>query len=268
LADRFQFGEFEFDAGSGELRRLDAGEAEHLPPQPTQLLHLLAESQGAVVTREEIRRQLWPETHVEFDASLHFCVRQIRTALGDSASEPRYVQNVPRRGYRLVPTVTRVGDAHAPVAHASSTRWMLLWIVPIAIVAVATGFFYTTRFAQESPRVRIAIMPFQVPIAESILEDLSAIGGTSVGIVGPTTTSAYAASDDGLRRLAADYRVDYIVNGRSLGTAAQPRMLAELIRVSDGVHVWVRPYEDLADGRRVGREISRHVARVLNLPAD
>jgi TolB-like protein len=114
--------------------------------------------------------------------------------------------------------------------------------------------------------IRIGIMPFQAPIAEWILQDLSAIGGASVGLVGPTTTAAYAGSDANLRRLANDYRLDYIVNGRVLGQAGAPRMLAELIRVSDGVHVWVRPYDDLTDGRRVGREISQDVARVLELP--
>jgi len=109
-------------------------------------------------------------------------------------------------------------------------------------------------------------MPLQAPIAEWILQDLSAIAGDDVGIVGPTTTSAYAGTDVGLRRLAADYGVDYILNGRELSANGPPRLLAELIRVSDGVHVWVRPYEDLSDGRRIGQEISHHVARVLDLP--
>jgi DNA-binding winged helix-turn-helix (wHTH) protein len=237
LADTVRFGEFEFDAGSGELRRHDGGEGQRLPPQPARLLQLLADRGGAIVTREEIRERLWPDTHVDFDASLHFCVRQLRTALGDSGTEPRYVQNVPRRGYRLVPEVIRADARARSVA----------------------------RPMPQTPRVRIAIMPFQSSIAEWVLEDLSTIAGESAAIVGPTTTSAYAGSDLDLRRLAADYGVDYIVNGRELKASGGPRMLAELIRASDGVHVWVRPYEDLSDGRRVGQEISRHVARVLQL---
>ena len=108
-------------------------------------------------------------------------------------------------------------------------------------------------------------MPLQAPIAEWILQDLTAIAGNAVGIVGPATTSAYAGSDVGLRRLAVDYGVDYILNGRDLSANGPPRLLAELIRVSDGVHVWVRPYEDLSDGRSIGQEISREVARVLEL---
>jgi DNA-binding winged helix-turn-helix (wHTH) protein/TolB-like protein len=265
LADTIRFGEFEFDGGTGELRRRDGSEGQRLQPQPARLLLLLADRGGAIVTREEIRQRLWPDTHVDFDASLHFCVRQLRTALGDSGTEPRYVENVPRRGYRLVPEVTRTGEEETPVAsHSRRIPWMRLSIV-ILIAAVSTSSYYAVRLMPETPHVRIAIMPFQSSIAEWILQDLSTVAGDSVGIVGPTTTSAYDGSDAGLKRLAADYGVDYIVNGRELGANGGPRLLAELIRVSDGVHLWVRPYEDLSDGRRVGQEISRHVARVLQL---
>ena len=266
MADTVRFGEFEFDAGSGELRRHDGGEGQRLPPQPARLLQLLADRGGAIVTREEIRERLWPDTHVDFDASLHFCVRQLRTALGDSGTEPRYVQNVPRRGYRLVPEVIRAdARARSVASHPQRTVWMRGSLVLLIAAVVAASSYYAARPMPQTPRVRIAIMPFQSSIAEWVLEDLSSIAGESAAIVGPTTTSAYAGSDLDLRRLAADYGVDYIVNGRELKASGGPRMLAELIRASDGVHVWVRPYEDLSDGRRVGQEISRHVARVLQL---
>jgi DNA-binding winged helix-turn-helix (wHTH) protein/TolB-like protein len=263
--DRYRFGEFEFDAGSGQLRRQDGGEGQRLPPQPARLLHLLAARGGAIVTRDEIRQRLWPDTHVDFDTSLHFCVRQLRLALGDSAAEPRYIENVPRRGYRLVPDVTRVDDAVVAAAARPGVRpWMRIALTIVIVAAIALSSYYV-RPGAGSPRVRLAIMPLQAPIAEWVLQDLSAIGGDSLGIVGPTTTSAYAGSDAGLQRLSADYGVDYILNGRDLSSNGRPRLLAELIRVSDGVHVWVRPYEDLSDGRRIGQEISRHVARVLEL---
>jgi TolB-like protein len=109
-------------------------------------------------------------------------------------------------------------------------------------------------------------MAFEPPVAESALESLSTIAGDTVEIVGPTTTSAYGRSGDDLQRLAADYRIDFVLNGRSLTAGAAPYLLAELIRVSDGAHVWVRPYESLADRRHVGREIGRQVAEALTLP--
>jgi DNA-binding winged helix-turn-helix (wHTH) protein/TolB-like protein len=276
LGDRLRFGKFEFDASSGELHRSEGGDAERLPPQPARLLRLLAERRGAIVTREEIRQQLWPETHVDFDTSLHFCVRQLRVALGDSGGEPRYVQNLPRRGYRLIPEVTRVGDLEPPVVlsavatpstsptTAVSRRWMRV-AFPL-IVAAAVGAFALWQSGRTPPPVRIAIMPFKASIADWILEDLATIAGDSVGVIGPTTTAAYAGTDTDLRRLAADYRIDYIINARDVASNGSPALLAELIRASDGAHVWVRPYVDLTDGRRLGREISQNVARVLQLP--
>jgi DNA-binding winged helix-turn-helix (wHTH) protein/TolB-like protein len=266
LADRFRFGEFEFNVASGELRKSGAGEAERLPPQPARLLQLLVERSGAIVTREEIRERLWGDTHVDFDTSLHFCVRQLRVALGDSGVEPRYVLNVPRRGYRLVPAVTRVGDDHVPVVPpAAARRWTSVAIV--LLVAVVVGALFVSQSNRETPRVRIAIMPFEASIAEWIVAELATLGGDSVGVVGPTTTAVYGRSDVDFRRLAADYRIDYIVNARDVGTDRGPGLLAELIRVSDGAHVWVRPYHDLSDGHRLGREISNNVARVLKLHA-
>lgn len=262
MTDRYRFGEFEFDAGSHELRRADGGDVQRLAPQPAQLLQLLAERGGAVVTREEIRQRLWPETHVDFDASLHFCVRQVRAALGDSANEPRYIQNVPRRGYRLMPAVN---------VAVPSIGWRLRWAVAALAIALAAAgavkYYDTLRADSDDPTIRIAIMPFESRIAEQILQNLSAVGGADVGLVGPTTTAAYAQGDAGVQRLTADYRLDYVINARPISPDGKRRVLAELIRVSDGVHVWVQPYADLSDGERIGQEISANVTRVLKLGA-
>jgi TolB-like protein len=136
----------------------------------------------------------------------------------------------------------------------------------LALAAVsAASYLWGAGGAESRPPVRIAIMPFESAIAEHILQNLSADAGDAVALVGPTTTAAYAGSDTALRQLAADYQVDYVINARPLGPGGRARVLAELIRVSDGAHVWVRPYDDLSDGSLVGADISQHVARVLRL---
>ena len=90
----------EFDVASGELRR--GGTITRLEPQPASVLALLAGRAGDVVTHEEIRRGIWgDDTHVNFQDSMHYCVRQIRAALGDRARDPRFIETIPRRGYRL-----------------------------------------------------------------------------------------------------------------------------------------------------------------------
>ena len=96
-----RFGPFELDVRSGELRR--NGTTVRLQPQPFKVLLLLACRPGDVVTREEVQAEVWPAgTFVDFEQSLNFCVRQIRSALGDNANAPRYVETLPRRGYRWV----------------------------------------------------------------------------------------------------------------------------------------------------------------------
>ena len=157
-------------------------------------------------------------------------------------------------------------------------RGLILGLLLVAsVVAVATLAFRTDRRVERQPAtVRIAIMPFQPPdsmkgfddwrpVAEWILEDLDHVAGKAVGLIGPTSTSAYGYDETDLRRLAVNYDVHYIVNGRFLETENGPRVLAELIRVSDGVHMWVQAYESPAEGRRIGREISANVALELKL---
>src|ERR1043166_5369794 len=125
------FGPFEFDPASGELRK--HGLRVRLLEQPRTLLQLLLEQRGEIVTREDVRQHLWPaDTHVDFDAGLSSVMRKLRDALGDSAEQPRFVETVPRRGYRFIAQVTTpaAGDQTAAVASPSTaarsapSRWM------------------------------------------------------------------------------------------------------------------------------------------------
>lgn len=107
-----QFGPFELDLETGELRK--QGRLIKLPPKPSQALILLARSHGRLVTRDAMRRELWDsDTHVDFEHGLNFCVREVRTALGDCAKKPRYIETLPRRGYRLI-MATRIIDSRTP----------------------------------------------------------------------------------------------------------------------------------------------------------
>src|SRR5215831_13495366 len=123
MSDRtvLRFGAFELDSASGELRR--GGDPIKLPPQPFKVLELLVRRSGDVVTREEIRAHVWcDDTIVDFEQGLNFCVRRIREALGDTADAPRFVETLPRRGYRFV---MPVADPEPPGA-SRVTRLIVL----------------------------------------------------------------------------------------------------------------------------------------------
>src|SRR5215471_4053896 len=115
------FDEFELDAGSGELRR--QGDRIKLPPQPFKVLELLARHSGEVLTREKIREEIWrDDTFVDFEQGLNFCIRQIRDALGDTAGAPRFIETLPRRGYRFLLPV----EAPVRVEQKTVSRLMVL----------------------------------------------------------------------------------------------------------------------------------------------
>lgn len=122
-----RFGAFELDNASGELRK--AGTLVKLQPQPFRVLFLLAEHAGQIVGREEIQHALWDgETFVDFDRSINYCINQIRVALSDDPEKPRYVETLPRRGYRFIGSVEV--QPIAVTAQASRTESAL--VVPMA----------------------------------------------------------------------------------------------------------------------------------------
>lgn len=119
-AGLLRFGPFELDVRTEELRR--AGVAVKLQPQPVRVLALLASHPGRLVTREELHRAVWDQaTYVDFEQGLNFCISRIRAALRDQADTPRFIETLPRRGYRFIGTVERVGP-NANVALLSLAR--------------------------------------------------------------------------------------------------------------------------------------------------
>jgi DNA-binding winged helix-turn-helix (wHTH) protein len=129
----FRFGVFEADARTGELRK--HGIRLRLPDQPFNVLVGLLERPGELVTREELVRRLWPEgTFVDYDHSLNTAVNRLRETLGDSAETPRFIETLPKRGYRFLATVERFGDVPSSVpAPAGTTE------VPVSLEALPTA---------------------------------------------------------------------------------------------------------------------------------
>ena len=153
-----RFGLFELDLRAAQLTR--NGTKIRLPQQPLQLLSVLIESPGEIVTREQLRQRLWPsDVFIDFDHGLNKSIQKLRDALGDSADSPRYIETIPRVGYRFIapirngtgsrepeadieiprplqpPPVTPVPPALAAVAGNPGARWLLLVAAGLAICA-------------------------------------------------------------------------------------------------------------------------------------
>lgn len=139
---RVVFDDYEIQLDSGELTR--AGERVKLAPQPAKVLALLVRRAGETVTREEIRAEIWNDgTVVEFDQGLNFCIRQIRSALGEDAKSPRYIETIPKRGYRFLRPVTPWEQAPATteVKSPEGPGWTPQTWIPLVIASIVAGLF-------------------------------------------------------------------------------------------------------------------------------
>ena len=163
------FGVFEVDLRAGELRR--NGSRVKLQEQPFQVLTLLLERPGEVITREELQKRLWPaDTFVDFDHSLNAAVRRLRDALGDSAESPRYVETVARRGYRFVAPVNGAAKIEPPPIR--KRRWPIALAVGVVLLLGVVIGFHAAKRRFSVPRVgerRLTANPAEVPVLNGVI---------------------------------------------------------------------------------------------------
>ena len=279
-----------FDPVTGELRR--NGTTTRLEPQPARVLAVLVERAGEVVTRAELQQRVWSgDTFVDFEHGLNYCIAQIRAALGDSASEPGFIETLPRRGYRFVAEVERGGAAsggphqavlHAPPADVPPARGQRWWIVAAGIgliVGTAAGTWVfsrwqTTSQAREVP-VRLAVVPFdnETGVAEydrlaQTLTDATvarlAATPDRLAVVG---NSAVLRKPRGFRDLVAigsSLGVPHIVLGQVQEIGGQLRITTHLIRVEGEAHIWAKRFEPAAgETSNLDRQVSEAVAQAV-----
>lgn len=283
MASRVRFGLFHFDPATGELSR--EGTPIRLQPQPARVLALLLERPGEIVSREDLHRHVWGnETFVDFERGLNFCIAQIRSALGDSADSPRYVETVPKRGYRFIAPATSTSSETPDPDLTTGPRTPLqagtLAALVIALAAGAGAFvFVRQRVAEPAATVPIAVVPFDNQtgsiafdaIAEGLTDSTVARLAQSdrprLAVVGNAQLLRTARSFRDVKRIGAELDVDYVVLGQVQRDGSGVRVVAHLIRVSDERHVWAnrfdRPELTLAVQGEIADQIARDVARKL-----
>ena len=266
---RCHFGLFEFDLSSGELRR--EGEVVKLPPQPAKVLTLLLECPGELVPRDRLKSHIWgDDTFVDFERGLNFCILQVRSALGDASDNPRFVQTVPRKGYRFIAPVTVVevpspagqlpaerAAPQAPIAAnvevvspaPSTGTWR--WTVAAAVLTVAmvAGLVVLQRpkgiaaVPAGEARVRVAILPFVNLTGDSALnyladgltdEVISQLGLLSrdVSVIARTSAMSYRDSAKSVGQIGAELDVAYVVESSLRRQGQVLRLASRLIRVA------------------------------------
>jgi DNA-binding winged helix-turn-helix (wHTH) protein/TolB-like protein len=227
-----RFANFAFTS-DGELLR--DGAVVHLQPQPSKVLALLVSRAGELVTREEIQRHVWgDETHVDFDQGLNWCIRGIREVLGDDASAPRFIQTVPRRGYRFIGALQ--------IERPQRRRWP-----PIAAALVLALFVTGVRFSPP-PRVSILVLPFddlggttlhaEDVATNEVISSLARIDSNRLGVIDPLTAMKFKRTNECIVRLGRQLDTQYVLLGAVRGTGERLRVTAQLFRVADNQQAW------------------------------
>lgn len=261
-----RFGPFELDLQTGALTR--DGRYERLPVQPTQLLLVLVSSRGELITREELRAQLWPEdTFVDFDHGLNNAVNRIREVLRDSASFPRYIQTVPRRGYRFIgeletavqplavsPDISAPEEAPEVSRHP---RWRLTWltvgVATAAVVLIAVVVLRKPLLVPASNIRSIAVLPlanlsrdpgqdyFADGMTEALIANLAQV--RALRVISRTSMMHYKGTDKTLPQIAHDLNVDAVIEGTVERSGNRVKVTARLIRGQTDSPLWAKMYE-------------------------
>jgi len=284
---QFQFGEFVFDPETLELHGEDS--TVRLQPQPASLLELLIAHRGAVVSRDAIRRHLWPdEVHVEFDQCVNTCVKRIRTAMGDRAESPRYIETVPRRGYRFLQPVLVIEDEEPEEAATDATggRPQPTTIAALAWVGATLGvglfvwhtFVSNPRAADEPPRHVLVFRPFTPlePWAGSEPFRRALTQETLTALCSQRSPFLTVVVQEALPQEAAggpntpESEADFLLDGRVHREAGRLSVWARLVQAKDGTVLWSDSWEgaesvlDLQThaGRQIGDAVRNRLARL------
>jgi|SRR5579871_4222383 len=277
-----RFGIFELDDPAGELRR--NGTLVHLPPQPFQILKLLIDNAGEIIDRDRIRQEIWNETTVDFDRSLNVAIAQIRAVLNDDAASPRFVQTVPRRGYRFLAKVegsVPAGASGSEIARSAAWSWRRAVAVGLGLIAAAILSAGALRYWQGSGGpLRIAILPFDklssnsadLVLSDGLFDDLlTALGGVQphrIEVIGRRSVYSLTTRGPGsFRDIGKRLNVNYILESSIRREGNSVRIATRLVDSgTEAVH-WSATFDqdssDPAFGEMVVARVSAGVLTAL-----
>ncbi len=298
-APRLRFAAFEFDLRSGELRK--SGVRVRLAHQPQQILAILLQRGGQVVTRDELCQQLWPaDTPVDFEHNLNSGVKRLRAALGDSAETPRFIETLPRRGYRFLVPVEVVNDAAAPLdsvipqapepqPQVRTGRRGRRWVGALGVIALAAAVlvWWMTKSpppAQPADPIRsLAVLPFlnlsndpdqgyfADAMTDALITSLAQI--KSLKVISRTSVMSYKDVKRPIGAIGKELQADAILEGSVLRAGDAVRITVQLIHAPTDRHLWADSYDGrfselLALQGEVARAVAREIDATLSGPEE
>ena len=287
MVEHAEFGPFRFELTSGTLSR--HGVPVRLQPQPARVLALLVRRAGEVVSRDDLRQHVWADgTYVDFERGLNFAVAHIRAVLGDSAEAARYIETIPKRGYRFIAPVGRPRNGNETVAPAplaetpptdprhisspgSRTR-LISATLAVVIVAVLARLWV----GPGTPAVRVAVVPFDnetgqdafdqvaVAIADQTVARLATPERLSrLSVIGNAAALRRPRAFRDINDIGRQAAADFVVLAQMKMDKSGVRLIAHLIRTSDEAHVWANVYDRGAFTLAVQAELAEDIAAAV-----
>jgi TolB-like protein/DNA-binding winged helix-turn-helix (wHTH) protein/cytochrome c-type biogenesis protein CcmH/NrfG len=310
LAERVRFGTFELNVRTGELVSIGTAAAEAGPAkallreQPFQILRILVERQGKIVTRQEIRQILWPDdTVVEFDRSINVAIAILRKALADDADRPKYIETLARRGYRLIAPVEwqesstaaqGLPEPQADTLHRiegqiserepkAAKHWRKAAVLGAsAVILVVVGYLSWRHSLHVTParseKIMLAVLPFENltgdpnkeyladGLTEETISQLGRLNPSQLGVIARTSVMGYKHKDERLDQIGRDLSVQYVLENSLRQSGDHLRITSQLLQVKDQSHLWSHDYDYRAqDVLTVQENVARAVAREIQL---
>jgi TolB-like protein/Tfp pilus assembly protein PilF len=240
----FRFGRFELDSRTRELRK--DGVRLRLQEQPFAVLAVMLEHPGELLTRDELRDQLWPEgTFVDFEHGLNAAIKRLRSVLGDNAERPRFVETLHRRGYRFIARVERLngaGGSYEPVAAGVKQR---LAVLPFMHPGDASG--------PES---------FAGGLTEELITQLGRLCADRLGVISRSSCARVQRANRTIREIAAALHAHFIVEGSVRTDGGRVRITAQLIEAQGETQLWADSFErPLSDCLLVQADVATRIVR-------
>jgi TolB-like protein/tetratricopeptide (TPR) repeat protein len=239
-----RFGPFELDVASRELRKGDV--RLRLQDQPFEILRMMLERPGEVVTREELRQRLWPKgTFVDFEHSLNTAVKRLRAALGDDADRPRFVETLPRRGYRFIAALAD----RDPSEVETGTRPT---IVRLAVLPFAS---LSEDRSQEF---------FSDGLTEELIAQLGRVCRDRIAVIANRSSMVFKGTSQPVRDIAQSLRADYLLEGSVRRDRMRVRITVRLIEAATETELWADTHDrTIDDWLSVQADVATHVAQSL-----
>jgi TolB-like protein/tetratricopeptide (TPR) repeat protein len=215
------------------------------------------------VTREEIQQHLWSEsTFVDFEHGINFSINQIRGALADDVEKPRYIETLPRRGYRFIATVEGLPESAKPESSteaAGAPPWRSALVASLLAALLVVSYLTWHQFRPRAPaplsKIMLAVLPFQNltgdpeqeyltdGVTEEMITQLGRMQPERLGVIARTSVMGYKHGDERMDQIGRELGVQYILEGSVRRAGNRMRITAQLIQVKDQSHLWAREYE-------------------------